>query len=82
MGRDTTRSKERPDGSTWKSSLYWTLMMLQGPEDQEYHDRYCDDQYNDKSVKDLQGLLVVAKAPSLSPIINACNFRMIIFTNF
>lgn len=31
IGRETTRSKERPEGSTWKSSLYWTLMMLQGP---------------------------------------------------
>ena len=33
IGRETTRSKERPEGSTWKSSLYWTLMMLQGPGD-------------------------------------------------
>ena len=38
IGRETTRSKERPEGSTWKSSLYWTLMMLQGPGDQEYYD--------------------------------------------
>ena len=38
IGRETTRSKERPEGSTWKSSLYWTLMMLQGPGDQEYCD--------------------------------------------